>query len=68
MKRSCRELPIDIIIHRGIFKNKQITLFPCFTVIHKSGDSFIVIRLGKFTLTKIRYLVPHSPELPLICS
>jgi len=28
MKRSRRELSIDMIIHRGIFKDNQITLFP----------------------------------------
>jgi len=27
------ELSIDIVIHRGIFKNNQITLFLCFTFV-----------------------------------
>jgi len=29
MKRSRGELSIDMVIHMGIFKNNQITLFPC---------------------------------------
>jgi len=40
MKRSRRELFIDVAIHRGIFKNNLITFFPCFTFIHKAGVSF----------------------------
>ena len=32
MERSRRELSIDMVIHRGIFKNNQITLFPSFTL------------------------------------
>jgi len=32
MKKSRRELSIDMVIHRGIFKNKKMTLFPCFTL------------------------------------
>jgi len=28
MTRSSRELSIDMVIHRGIFKNYQIMLFP----------------------------------------
>ena len=31
MKRSRRELSIDMVIHRSIFKNNLITLFLCFT-------------------------------------
>jgi len=30
MKRSRRELSIDIVIHRLISRNNQITLFTCF--------------------------------------
>jgi len=46
IKRSRRELSIDMIIQRGIFKNNQIKLFPCFTFIPtsirvpKTGVSF----------------------------
>jgi len=40
MKRSRRELSIDMVIHRGIVKNNQITLFSCFTVIPKTRDNF----------------------------
>ena len=37
MERSGQELFIDMVIHRGIFKNNQITSFPCFTFIPKTG-------------------------------
>ena len=50
MKRSRRELSIDIVIHKGIFKifkNNQITLFSCFTVIPKTGVSFPVLNRFK---------------------
>jgi len=47
MKRSHRELSIDIVIHRGIFKHNQITLFPRFTIILKPGVSFYCERLPK---------------------
>jgi len=30
MKRFRRELTIDMVIHKRIFKNNQITLLPCF--------------------------------------
>jgi len=43
MKRSRRELSIDMIIHRVIFENTQITLFSCFTFTHKTGDSFYCV-------------------------
>jgi len=33
MKRSRRELSIDMVICRGVYENNQITLFPCFTLI-----------------------------------
>jgi len=36
MKMSRRELSIDMVIHRDIFKNNQITLFPSFTFIPKT--------------------------------
>ena len=42
MKRSLRELSIDVAIHRGIFKNTQITLFPCFILIPKQKVVVIV--------------------------
>jgi len=42
MKRSLRELSIDVAIHRGIFKNTQITLFPCFILIPKQEVVVIV--------------------------
>ena len=37
MKRSRRELSIDMVIDRFISKNNQITVFPCFTFIPKTG-------------------------------
>ena len=40
MKRSRRELAIDMVVHRGIFKFNQITLVLCFTFIPKSGGNF----------------------------
>jgi len=40
MKTSRRDISIDMVIHRGIFKNNQITLFPCFTFVPKTGVSF----------------------------
>jgi len=45
MKRSCRELSIDMVINKDIFKNKQITLFPSFNLskqmgLPKTGASF----------------------------
>jgi len=36
-----RELWIDMIIHMGIFKNNQITLFPCLTFIPQTRGSFL---------------------------
>jgi len=32
MKRSRRELSIDAVVHKGILKNNQIPLGPCFTL------------------------------------
>jgi len=57
MKRSRRELSIDMVIHRGIFENNKITLFPCFTFIPKTGVSFDFALISKSprlsnTLTK----------------
>jgi len=37
MKRSRRELSINKVIDRFIFKDNQITLFTCFTVIPGRG-------------------------------
>jgi len=37
MKRSRRELFIDMVIYISIFRNNQITLFPYFTFIPKTG-------------------------------
>jgi len=40
MKRSRRELSIDMVIQRGIYKNKHITHLPCSTSISKKGLVF----------------------------
>jgi len=32
MKRFRRELSINMVFHKGIFRNNQIMIFPCFTV------------------------------------
>jgi len=41
MKISRRELFIDIVVHKIIFKNSQITLFPCLTNLYtKKGVVF----------------------------
>jgi len=40
MKRSRRELSIDMVIHWGIFKINQIILLPCLTFIPKTRVSF----------------------------
>jgi len=43
MKRSRWELSIDMVIHRGILKNNQITPLLCFTFIPKTGASFLLV-------------------------
>ena len=43
MKRSRRELSIDRIVLRAIFKFKQITLFPCFTFIYLKQVGFYCV-------------------------
>jgi len=37
MQRSRRELSVDMVVHRGIFKNNHITLFLFFTFMPKKG-------------------------------
>ena len=43
MKRTCRELKVHMVIYRSIIKSIQITLFPSFTPIPKTGDSFYCV-------------------------
>ena len=43
MKRSRRELFIDMVIHKGIFENEHVTLYPSFTL-PKTGVSFCRVR------------------------
>jgi len=40
MKRSHLELSIDVVIHTGILKNNQITIYSCFTFIPTSGKVY----------------------------
>ena len=37
MQRSRRKLSINVVVHMFILKNNQITSFPCFTFIPKTG-------------------------------
>jgi len=54
MKRSRRELSINMIIHRSVFQNNQITLFPCFTVSYlKQGLVFTVLTSDFIVLFQI---------------
>jgi len=68
-----------MVIHRGIFKNNQITLFPCFTCIPETGVSFwceyrvkltheFIRRLGQRPMSKApmgrRALTP-DPDRPV---
>jgi len=64
MKRSRRELSIDMVIDRFISKNNQITVFPCFTFIPKTGMG--LSQIGFFllcSLTLLLYMtVPSKAE------
>jgi len=50
---SSRALHYDMAVHRGIFKNYQITLFRCFVFIPKTGIRFHCLekKLEKCELT-----------------
>jgi len=37
IKRSCRELSINMVIHRFVFKNTRNTLSTCFTLMPETG-------------------------------
>jgi len=45
MKRSRRELSSDVAVDRFIVKNNQITSFPCFTFIPKTGKGLPKLRV-----------------------
>jgi len=47
MKRSRREFTINVVIHSFIFINNQITPFPCFTFIPKTGIIFYCAESSK---------------------
>jgi len=68
MKGSRRELSVDIVIHRGIFKNNHITLFLCFTFISRTRVSFhckIVAKGTNVSETLTNILLKLS--LPNLC-
>ena len=46
MKRSRRELPIDMVVDKGIAKNNQIMLFPYFTFIPEIGTVWNCLKQG----------------------
>jgi len=47
MKRSRRELSIDMVINEGIFKDNQITLLPCSAFVYPNqGLVFTVAPLA----------------------
>jgi len=58
MKRSLRELSIDVVIHMGIFKNNLITLFSCFTFIPEIEVRFYSVAVDLLTLIRLRFYVP----------
>jgi len=49
-------LTLRPIIHKGIFKINEITLFPCFTFILKTGDNFLMYdqMMGERWFTDVR--------------
>jgi len=46
MKSSLREVSIDVVIHKGICKNNQITFFASFDFIPKTWVSFSCAHLA----------------------
>jgi len=67
MKTSRRELSIDMVIYRVIFKNNQTTLFPYFAFTPKTGISFFLCtdRLLHCNFTQlINLMTTPSPESP----
>ena len=42
LERSCRDLSIDMVIHRGIFKNNQSPFLPLFHLTFIKGSVFVV--------------------------
>jgi len=41
MESYRRDLFIDMVVDRSIFKNNQITLHPCLTLIPKTGEALL---------------------------
>jgi len=64
MKRSRRELSIDMVIHSGIFKNDQITLSPCFifTSMFHLYSVYLVftVKTERFFVKWFRIVNPHN--------
>jgi len=54
MERSHRELCIDVVILRGIFKNNRITLFPYYTLYLKL--EVIVFTVDSGAIMRILYV------------
>jgi len=44
MESSQRDLFIDMVVDRFIFKNNQITVYPCFIFIPKTELSFYCVK------------------------
>jgi len=66
MERSHRELSIDTGIHRRIFKNNQITLFPCFAVPKKKQKRGLIFTVNdnrrKITSCIVTFQTEKVPE------
>jgi len=58
MESSRRDLFIDMVVHRFIFKNNQITLSLCFEVIPKTGVG--LPKTGGSFLLHLRALIDLS--------
>ena len=69
MRRSLRELSIDMVINKCFFKNTQITFFPSFTFIpkadmrlHKTGISFYCESNAPESLTLMSSVISELKE------
>jgi len=57
MKRSRRELSINIVIDRSIFQNNQVTLSPCFTFIPQTNIGLPKTGLCFFTVHNFKRVI-----------
>jgi len=60
MKTSRRELSIDMVIHRGIFKNNLITVSPCSTFVPETGVSFHCVIGNKLAAVRVTVNYMHT--------